>query len=142
MHTRYCLRKRGGTKSKEKSANEELSKKTWKGQRANEEEEKEEKAARGAHGQVMEENFAVAQKQGERAARGAHEESPQKTWRDKEQTKMKKKWQEVHTRKLLMKKKKKKKKRQEVHTGKCGRKLRGGTERRRKSGKRCTRGIA
>jgi hypothetical protein len=71
----------------------------------------------------MEENLGVAQKEEERAARGAHEELPKKTWRDKEQTK-------------------KKKKRQEVHTGKCGRKLRGGTERRRKSGKRCTRGIA
>ena len=43
------------------------------GQRANEEEEE---VARGEHGQLLEETFAVAQEERERAARGAHEESP------------------------------------------------------------------
>ena len=62
----------------------------------------------------MEENFAVAQKERKRVARGAHEVSPKKTWRDKS--------------------------RQEVHTGNCLRK-RGGTKS-KKSGKRCTLGIA
>ena len=71
-----------------------------------------------------------------RAARGAHEEFPKKTLRDKERTKKKKKRQEEEE-----------EEEEEEETAargtraSDGRNLCGGTEGRRKSGKRCIRGI-
>ena len=101
---------------------------------------------------MMEENFAVAQKERKRVARGAHEVSPKKTWRDKSRQEVhtgnclrkrggtkskrrrrKKKWQEV---KQVMKKtlgwhRREEKERQEVHTRNCLRKLRGANDNRK-----------
>ena len=68
-----------------RGAHEEFPKKTLrdkertKKKKKRQEEEEEETAASGAHGQVMEEIFAVAQKEKKRATRDAHEELPKKT---------------------------------------------------------------
>ena len=141
VYTRYCLRKRGGKKSKQKKtargAYGELSNKTWRveGQRANEGEEekkwqevqqvwkktlrwhrRKEKERQEVYTRYCLRKRGGTKSKKKRAARGAYGVLSKKTWRDKEQTK-------------------KKKKKNGRRFSKCGRKLWGGTEGRKKSGK-------
>jgi hypothetical protein len=100
VYTRYCLRKRGGKKSKQK------------------------KTARGAYGELSNKTWRV---EGQRANEGEEE----------------KKWQEVQQvwKKTLRWHRRKEKERQEVYTRYCLRKRGGTKSKKKKSGKRCIRGI-
>ena len=113
MHTRNCLRKRKETKSERRRRSGKKKKK---------------KKRQEGHGQVMEEIFAVAQKEGERAARGAYTGICLR----------KRKGTKSERRRRRREEEEEEEKRQEENTGKCRRKYRDGTEGKRKSGKRCT----